>query len=450
MLTALVFACGFVALAVAAFVRHPIFGLYLYLAVFYVHPPSRWWNAWLPDLRWSLLAAAVTILALMLHRIRHRRQDAGARGSWLATVPTLALMLYVAWMWFQSIWALDPKLHVDATVQFTKYVVAFYLIWRLANTPARVTDVLLVHVAGCFYLGWVAFGVGLTGGPRLNGVGGPGIDDANSLAMFLGTGAVVGAVLLLQLEGWRRWFCIAAMPFILNGVILAGSRGAVLGLLTGGLVLAFLRPPESRRMFWLYACLGLVLAATLVDTRFVERMLTVKEAVQEDAEIDESAESRVLLTEAQWRMFQSYPLGSGHKGTAVLSGEYLDEKWLTRRRDDEQLARSSHNTFLTTLVEQGIVGAAFYVWLSLWGLVTVLRLKRMQRRGVALLQRGPAIACCAAIAVVWMAGQFTDYLMAEVQIWMFALLASSLRTIEVALLAPKRAADALATTVANR
>ena len=33
--------------------RHPIYGLYTYVAVFYLHPPSRWWAAALPDLRWS-------------------------------------------------------------------------------------------------------------------------------------------------------------------------------------------------------------------------------------------------------------------------------------------------------------------------------------------------------------------------------------------------------------
>ena len=36
------------AFAVLAFVRHPIYGLYLYLATVYVHPPSRWWATWFP------------------------------------------------------------------------------------------------------------------------------------------------------------------------------------------------------------------------------------------------------------------------------------------------------------------------------------------------------------------------------------------------------------------
>ena len=49
-----------------AFIRHPIFGLYFYLASIYVHPPSRWWGYMLPDLRWALLSAGVTVLAVAL------------------------------------------------------------------------------------------------------------------------------------------------------------------------------------------------------------------------------------------------------------------------------------------------------------------------------------------------------------------------------------------------
>lgn len=163
-----------------------------------------------------------------------------------------------------------------------------------------------------------------------------------------------------------------------------------------------------------------------MDTRFIERIFTVKQAVEDPSAIDGSAENRIVLMEAQLRMLQSYPFGSGHKGNAALSPQYLEEKWLTRRRDDEPMGRSSHNTFLTTLVEQGIVGAALYGWLSLWVLMTVFRLKLMQWQSVSFQVRSPAMACCAAIAVVWVAGLFTDYLLAEIQVWLFALLASAL------------------------
>ena len=47
----------------AALVRHPMWGLYAYFLAFYVHPPSRWWSAEVPDLRWSYIAAIATCVA---------------------------------------------------------------------------------------------------------------------------------------------------------------------------------------------------------------------------------------------------------------------------------------------------------------------------------------------------------------------------------------------------
>lgn len=419
MLTALLFAGCFATLAGIALWRHPIYGLHLYLIVFYVHPPSRWWGAQLPDLRWSMLAAAVMAIALMIH-IRREPE----RRPWATTVPALVAILFVAWMWVQNAWALDAVAHGDASVQFMKYIVVFYFIYRLANTPDKIRDVLLVHVAGCVYLGWLCFEAGRSDGARLDGVGGPGIDNANTLAMVLATGFIVAAALLLTQTGWRRVACMLSIPLILNGVVLAGSRGAFLGLLVGGLVLYALRPPQRRWMFWVFAALGLALTARLADTTFIERMFTIEEAVKDDGEIDSSAESRIVLAEAQLRMFGAYPFGSGHKGTAALSPQYLDQRWLTQDASGES-ARSSHNTFMTVLTEQGIPGAMLFVWLTLWGLASVFQLRLLQRHKATPPSIAYATACCAGMAVIWVSGQFTDYLMAEVQIWLLALLAAS-------------------------
>jgi hypothetical protein len=397
-------------------VRHPIYGLYLYLGVFYIHPPARWWSYMVPDFRWSLLAAGVALLAVFIHR----KKLVVAMRPWYSTAPGLVLILLVGWLWMQNLWALDSVAHFNASVQYTKYVVVFYLMYRLASNPTEATNVLLVHVAGCFFLGALAFYVGRDMRDRLDGVGGPGIDDANSLGMFLATGVIVGAMLILALKGWRRLVVILAMPFILNGLILSGSRGAFLGLLAGGAVLFFLRPPQRRWVFWSWAVLGAFLAVTLADERFVERMFTLETAV-ETGYIDPSARGRLVLIEAQVEMAARYPHGAGHRGTAALSPEYLDARWLSWGG-----ARSSHNTFLTFLVEQGLPGAFLYLWLSLWGVWVLFRLKGLQRARAPLELTAPAIACCCGIAVVWMAGQFTDYMLTEVQIWFFALLSAGL------------------------
>ena len=88
----------------------------------------------LPDLRWSFIAGAVAVLAVILH---HKKLDQGNR-PWYRTVPGVALLIFVTWFWIQNLWALYPGAHFDASVQLTKYVVAFYLVYRLATGPAAI------------------------------------------------------------------------------------------------------------------------------------------------------------------------------------------------------------------------------------------------------------------------------------------------------------------------
>lgn len=67
-ISALVFVGVYAIGLLLAFARHPGYGVFAYLWVFYNHPPSRWWGAELPELRWSLIAAVVTLIAIAFNR----------------------------------------------------------------------------------------------------------------------------------------------------------------------------------------------------------------------------------------------------------------------------------------------------------------------------------------------------------------------------------------------
>lgn len=414
-LTGLAFLLAFAAAMALALFRHPLFGLYAYVALFYIHPPSRWWGEMLPDLRWSLVAAGVTLVASL--RLPANR----ARPAWMSTTPARILVAYTLWLLIQTAWALDREQHIEATILFGKYVLLFYLIYRLVDTENRIRDFLILHIAGAFYFGYLAFSLDVSG--RLEGVGGPGVDESNALAMQMATAVAVAAMLLLGERGWRRWFCIAAMPFLVNAIVLAGSRGAFLALILCGVTLWRLKPDVYRRWFYLYAALGAVLLAILAHEPFWERVQTIRTAVATREEADTSALSRIALVGAQWRMFRAHPFGTGHRGTEVLSVYYLEERFLSLKPDGTRGARSSHNTFMTALVEQGVPGAILYI--GLW--FSVYRALSRMRRGWTADQVRMATYAAAvggALTVVFVAGMFVDYLKAEVQVWLFALLAS--------------------------
>ena len=351
-LTGLAFAAAFFGAMGLALFRNPLFGLYAYVAVFYLHPPSRWWGVSLPDLRWALVAAAVTFIVTL------RVPRDPTRESWMSTPAAKLLLAYTVWLWMQMAWALDRDEQLDICILFTKYIVLFYLIYRLVDTPQKVTQFLVAHVIGCAYLGWLAYNARISG--RLEGVGGPGIDEANALAMQMGTGVAVAAMLMLGSRGWVRWVSFLSMPFLLNTMVLAGSRGAFVALLGTGLALWYLKPLKHRKLFYAYGVLGVILFGMLASTVFITRVETITAVTQQDAEVDRSAESRLVIIKAQWEMAKKYPFGAGHRGTAVLSPQYLDPMYLSRTSVNGKMVvgqRSSHNTFMTALVEQGIPGA---------------------------------------------------------------------------------------------
>lgn len=411
-LTGLAYMVVFLLALVIALARHPIVGLFAYIGDFYVHPPSRWWGESLPDLRWSLVAAGATLLAILI-----RLPPEVGRQNWYATAPARIMMVFTAWFWLESAWAISPDQHREAAILITKYIVIFWLVYRLIDTPSKVTAFLLAHLFGCFYLGILAFQAG--GGGRLDGVGGPGINDSNTLGMQLGTGAVIGAMLVLHLRGWLRYACGVAVVFALNGIVLTGSRGAFLALVAGALMLAYMRPAAYKRAFYVYAVLGIVSFGAVASSTFWSRMDTVTAAVDKSQTMDVSAESRIVMARAQLSMAALHPLGTGHRGSEVLSTQYLDPIYMS-----EGGARSSHNAFLTVLVEQGIPGTILSFLLVGWVAASLGRSKRLSKLRSDPLISVHAGAIGAALVVVLVAGMFADFSKCEVQIWMFALLAS--------------------------
>ena len=113
-ITGAVFLLVFFAGMGLALFRDPVFGLYTYVAEFYLSPPSRWWGAALPDLRWSFLAAGVTLAALIFRL----HLQPGAK-SWLSTTPAKIMLIYILWFWVESLWALDGVSHNVAAIQLT-------------------------------------------------------------------------------------------------------------------------------------------------------------------------------------------------------------------------------------------------------------------------------------------------------------------------------------------
>lgn len=416
-LTAIAFLLAFGGLLLWALFRDPRYGLYVYLGVFYLSPTDRWWGSDLPHWRWSLIAAAVALLAAFR---MPRHED---RPRWTGNNGVRVLIVMTAWIWIQNFWALSPDLHLELSILYTKYVVLLYLIYSVVDSEESVRYFLIAHVLGCFYLGLLALQA--SGSGRLDGVGGPGIDEANALGMHLSTGAIAAAALLIKGPLWQRAFAFVSLAVIMNGVVQTGSRGAFLALATSGVVMFIMSPPRFRLTWVVLGILGVMVLFKMAPPNYWARISTISETAKGEAPVDQSSATRLALFKAQWQMFMAYPMGSGHRGTAYLSPRYLSENELSAAHSGlaSDRARSSHNTFMTALAEQGIPGALLYLGLLVWVWRTCRRTQTRFREfewedsGLYLM------AVAASLAVVIIAGIFVDYFKAEVFIWCVALLA---------------------------
>jgi O-antigen ligase len=424
--SALAYLLAFFGSLVGGFVRWPLLVLGAYLLAFFGHPPSRWWGYALPDLRWAFTSALFVLIVAVRYTSRNTEKKA-----WCSDPIIVLVISFVAWMWIQTPWAADQDTHLEGTVMMSKYLIIIFAMIRLLDTTRSLELFNVMVVAGCAYFGVLAREMA-TSSSRLDGVGGPGVDDSSTLGTMFGVGVVLAVAQLTRGPVWSRVFCLLSLPFCLNGLILTQSRGAFLGLAAGGMVLVLAAPKGDRFRIRLLAAAGALGMLVLAQNTFWQRIDTID---AKNGERDFSAETRIVLAHAQLRMFKDHPFGAGHRGTAALSRQYLDQAYMARDRSVpiEQRERSSHNTTLTVLVEQGIPG--IIIWAVLLGStgVRVVRLLKEanrsedeQKRRIGLQVAGVA----AAFAVVFVSGNFADYLRAEVQFWLWAMLVAATRLLE--------------------
>jgi O-Antigen ligase len=401
----IVFVCAFVLGCGLALFRHPIYGLVTYVGVFYLNPPMHWWGQAVAGMRWSLLAGAVTLVAVLVRPPKRV-------GTPFYRQPVVwGFVLFILWIALQSFWALDPEMHADLLSMYIKFLVVIFFMYRSIDSEEHLRLFLWAHVLGCLYLGWVAT-TSYTEG-RFEAFDAPGIGEANAGALQLVTGVLIGGSLFLAGRLRSKGALLGALPVIVNGVVTTISRSAFLAIGVGGLIFNLFTPTRYRRWVRMLSALAVVLFLLVTNQVYWARMSSLEHAGEDVQGVDTGA-GRLVLIEAQLRMFRSYPLGCGHRCTAVLSPTYLDDRFLADAGPNR--TRSSHNTFMSLLVEQGLPGAVFYALYVGWVLVSLARVaRRLQKEQGFLAILLPAVASCA--VAIMIGDVFVDYMKFEMRIW---------------------------------
>ncbi len=411
-LTGLGFILLFLAGLLLAFIRHPIYGLFSYMLAFYMGPDTAWWGEGLPNLRWAMSSALVTLIAVLVHK-----QPEG-RISWYSHRSVKIMMLLAAWIWIQTLWALSTDNNIFLASLFTKYVLIFAIIYRALDTPERVHQFAIAHIIGCFWWGYLAWQH--PGGGRLEDIGTGDVAGSAFASMHVSTALAIAGFFVLSFPGWKRWAPFVAIPFILNAIILMQTRGAFVGLIGAAPLALLLGPKNKRKIVSIYLALGGILLLIVANDAFWERMGTIKP--EEGEQMEASAASRFDIAEANWRMFKDHPLGAGHRGNDLLSPDYMPSRLLTDKEGAQ--IRSAHNTIMAILVDHGIVGIMLFVLLHIAVTRAILRLRRDSLGDPSPQMMAFAAGLAVALAIYWLNAQFANMIKAEIVVWIAAMVAA--------------------------
>jgi hypothetical protein len=358
--TALLWLAILVATAAMSITR-PAWAMALYMATFFAAPQNWWWGDEVPTLRYALIAGFVLIISVVINRPDEKS------GHKLTFVHWAALLMTVNATFVHFFLATRPNVSIGNYVEMLKYVLLVFLMWQGIRTK---DDFRLVLVAIALGIGYIGYEVtinerGYFAAGRLEGVGAPGADSANSLACLLLANLPLTSSLLVNSRLFHKAVVALSAPMALNVILLCNSRGAFLGLISAGLAFPLIaRGATRKRAMQTMALGGVVLFLLLGDPQILDRFATTFVGSEDR---DRSAASRLEFWQAGLAMLKDYPLGDGGGAFKyVQGGKYLQEVGV-----DED--RSLHNGYLTEATSWGIQGLALQMVMLIGSLLAAYR-----------------------------------------------------------------------------
>ncbi len=363
--SALIFLLAVTAGFALAFITHPFYGLLAYIFIYFNIPDPRyhWWALDVPQIRWSLLGAIVLSLACIVrkNRLASVKVFSSPNIKWL-----VAFFLYSVVI---SPFALSPQMHMEKLYDLLVYLVIVFFIVKSLTDFHKYEWFVWLYIICCTWLAWLARVQGHRFHGRLEGIGTPDSADANSLAALLLTAVPFFVIYIIHGKKYQRIISLLCMPILINWIVLCSSRGAFLGLVAVILALIAL---EQNKVYRKRMVIGALLTAAmliyLIDPVYKERLTTLRDPSTEGSGL------RMRYWKAGIRMALDHPLGAGGEGFHILSRQYLPKELLSR----DLGVRSSHNTYILVLVENGFIGLVLYGIL----IVSTLRLLHLARRKI--------------------------------------------------------------------
>lgn len=267
------------------------------------------------------------------------------------------------------LWSLYPEGTLIQTVTYIQLFLLAWLIWELAPQPEQQKLLMQAYVFGTFVSGADTIIKFLTheesAYQRYAGAG----LDANDLGLMIALSIPFSYYLLIQEKGPMAWIYRIQLALAGTTILLTASRGATLACLAALAIvpLTQTRLTMQQKLAALLTLFLLINAVVLfVPDSSWERLSTAPSELTHG-----TMTGRTIIWKAALEVFGEHPyFGVGSNAFRLIVSRILAEP--IRLDSTNPPAPPAHNTFLSVLVEEGIVGFAIF---SAMLLVLVFSLK---------------------------------------------------------------------------
>jgi O-antigen ligase len=260
------------------------------------------------------------------------------------------------------LWSLYPEGTLTQTLTYFQLLVLAWLIWELCPSDREQQGLLRAYVFGTFVSGLDTIIRFLSHEQSAyQRYAGSGL-DANDLGLMMALSIPICYYLLIQEKGPLVW--IYRLQLVLAGttILLTASRGATLACLVALAIVPLTQARLTiRKRVALLLTLGLLIFSVMsfAPATSWERLSTMPEEFEHG-----TFTGRTVIWKAAWQIFREHPyFGIGSNAFRVIVSRELSEP--IRLDDPTSPAPPAHNTFLSVLVEQGILGFGVFAALLL-------------------------------------------------------------------------------------
>ena len=277
----------------------------------------------------------------------------------------VVMALFVVLAALSFLWSLYPEGTLVEAFSYVQLFTMVWLIWELAPKVQEQMHLMRAYVFGTFVSGIDTFYLFLShqesvyqryAGAKL---------DANDLGLIMALSIPMSYYLLIQNHGRMVW--VYRMQLILAGttILLTASRGATLATVVALAIIPLTQARlGGRQRVALFLTVVLLIGGILffVPETSWERLATMP------AEFEQGTfTGRTIIWKAGWEIFRAHPFaGIGANAFRIMVSRELAEPI---RMGEADPAPPAHNTFLSVLVEQGVLG--FTVFCGMLGALAI-------------------------------------------------------------------------------